>query len=783
MPSKRGRRQERRRHHQLAQAERKRERSRVARERTEQVLASFARLRSAAEDEGVEPEDFAASVFGLMGDELTGGMLADHEFGADQGHRVGLDVAAERGRQLTDAVVARLDEEPRLVWFAAALAETAEDTETAEQILEGVVEHSQDKDAAADAAVWLGRLWLAEDMLADAIDLIDREAIRSPGHEGLQGLRAHCLSRASLLVAPLEDAAEPLSEADEAERAALVAASSALARFEDRSLLYALREAMEAFVAADPGLLAWRDERVAEFLAEARRLAGLDVFDELGGDRLLRFSTVAAELGLTVEGGDAGTPGGGEEALGLLATERTWLSAPEGDAADRDLSDDETLLGRFASAGSTPALLAAAARDWLSHVRYGLWQPQLPPLAARDPNGADWRHGGVWLVDIVTRRRVFAALPYEQVEGLPRWVALAGPLVPIRGIWRSGGAMLVLEPTLADRAADAMLETAEAVAMAIAKEKGLKVPRRPKTDWFKREHSRPHGVLADILAPMDRFEADLTAKATGAAFGHLVGLVEAEHRRKPEMHNTDGDPIELLRATYPTPDPFRTRKSLLRHEDFEGDDDESDGSEDGEVAPPLRWLGRDMTPDEAQSSLAQFRAEAKRQGWGPVPEPTGPRRWVRGFVRFRESAVFVEVNSRRRFELVSELLSRAGAGEPTVEYVLDPGMDFALPGGRFRTGAAGGPESQAAWRELWYDQSLPALSGATPREAARGFEGRVLLETLLRQFEHDADEVALGGERALDVGTIRAELRMESGVYGDEDEDGDEDGDEDNEAD
>ena len=178
------------------------------------------------------------------------------------------------------------------------------------------------------------------------------------------------------------------------------------------------------------------------------------------------------------------------------------------------------------------------------------------------------------------------------------------------------------------------------------------------------------------------------------------------------------------------------------------------------MAPPVRWLGRHMTAAEAASSMAQFRAEAAKRGRGPIAEPKGPRRWLRGLVRFEPSAVRVEVNSRRRLEDVTLALRLSGAGEPVVERSVDPALDLPMPGGRLRRGRASDPEVEAAWLEHWVDEPVPALEGVTPRSAAGDPKRRLLLESLLRQFEHDADVAAARGDRPRDIDAVRAALGM-----------------------
>ena len=65
----------------------------------------------------------------------------------------------------------------------------------------------------------------------------------------------------------------------------------------------------------------------------------------------------------------------------------------------------------------------------------------------------------------------------------------------------------------------------------------------------------------------------------------------------------------------------------------------------------------------------------------------------------------------------------------------------------------------------WVQERVPALEGSTPIAAAKRPNGRIVLESLLRQFEHDADLAALKGLRPLDVDALRALLGMTDGVF------------------
>jgi hypothetical protein len=66
-----------------------------------------------------------------------------------------------------------------------------------------------------------------------------------------------------------------------------------------------------------------------------------------------------------------------------------------------------------------------------------------------------------------------------------------------------------------------------------------------------------------------------------------------------------------------------------------------------------------------------------------------------------------------------------------------------------------------AWQEMWPEERVPALGGATPRSASRRAQSRPQLEAVLREFEHDAYVLARAGRPAPDLERLRAELTME----------------------
>lgn len=150
-----------------------------------------------------------------------------------------------------------------------------------------------------------------------------------------------------------------------------------------------------------------------------------------------------------------------------------------------------------------------------------------------------------------------------------------------------------------------------------------------------------------------------------------------------------------------------------------------------------------------------------------LSEPDTPRRWLRGSITVEADALEVDVNSRERLERLTTVLSEIGtAPEVVKQLVIDPAQDMALPRIGSVIGAVTSEEAEEAWRRHWPDEQFPALGGMTPRRAARSEQRKPWLESLLREMEHDADQLARRGRRAPDVDSLRAELGMPITAFG-----------------
>ena len=441
----------------------------------------------------------------------------------------------------------------------------------------------------------------------------------------------------------------------------------------------------------------------------------------------------------------------GHQTRELLALERAWVAAPHLDeeepldmTVDGEDDDAGAILRLYAADDATPRELAVLADTWQESAMCGLWQ-------VADPSGGP----NLWLMDIVTGETRWVSMAPEQMEGAGRWSVLAGWLVPDRGVWRSGGAFVILSPDEGDIAAEVLSAMAEDVASAMLRER-----RGRKPGWSSRREPKldpppAHGILSGWTDGLDSVAASLHHTILGIALPDVVATALEGRRRPTRLHNTDGQPLELLRAIGYADDPAALRSALQGRSDFDAD-------EHGRIV----WRGREMTAFKAETSLAEFRAFAAERGLSAdVEEDDGARYWVRGSVDIDGPEITIEVNSRVRLDAISEILAGLGVGPLVVDQRFDPAMDMAFPSGWRPLGVAGSPEAEEAWRRNWLAETLPALGGMTPRQAVTDPGTAVELERLLRRLEFDADLAEHRGQRPLDVERIRRALGEDGRLF------------------
>jgi hypothetical protein len=387
-------------------------------------------------------------------------------------------------------------------------------------------------------------------------------------------------------------------------------------------------------------------------------------------------------------------------------------------------------LALLATDPDVSAEISSAAREWLGTVTYGLWQ-------VSDPEPGP----GLWLTDIVTGVRRYAAIPPEQLPGMSRWSVLLGALVSLDGVWRSTGAVVLLRPSEGDSAAEWVHEASVALAKELAGKRGRRSGRRREPE--------PHGVLVAIAESLEPQIAVLMSKVLGSLLPAIAGEVWRRRAAGPKLTNTDGHRLRLITARVAVNDPPAVAARLAAHADFRTED-----------AGELSWWGRELTEIEREGALAQMRSLA--DDGEPIEEPEEPQRWLRGRLEPHPDGFEVSVNSEERLQTLVELLRELGA-DPELgrRSVIDPAQD--MPPIRLGMPLPFGASQDAvdAWQSLWPDERVPALGGATPRTASRRTQSRPRLEAVLREFEHDAYVLARAGRPAPDPQRLRDELEMD----------------------
>ncbi len=246
----------------------------------------------------------------------------------------------------------------------------------------------------------------------------------------------------------------------------------------------------------------------------------------------------------------------------------------------------------------------------------------------------------MWLTDLVSGVRRYAAIPPEQLEGASRWSVLMGALVALDGTWRSTGALVQMRPAEADWAAELAREAALDLAEALTDKRV-----RPRTG--RRKAPEPHGVLAEQTSAASSEVAEMMSQVLGNLIPAIAGELWRRRAAGPTLTNSDGHRLRLITAVVKVNDRAAAAERLAAHQDFRTE-------EDGE----LSWWGRELSQIERQSALAHLRAQlAEADGEEPEEAP----RWLRGRLRPREGGFEIEVNSEER---VAFLLEPLGAGRP-----------------------------------------------------------------------------------------------------------------------
>lgn len=693
------------------------------------LLTAIADLQALVGDETKAPALFAQELAkAISGDDVVAGLLGAPYDSWMRAEEFGSKVGPERSLALAAALCAEGEDTSATRWWACGFLCAGDDDGRAETVATAALEALGPVGTTIDTVHLVAELRLQLERFADAMELACSLVEADPSDAEAQHLQALSLRAMAehesdgraleTNPCPCGTGAQPWADCCRPRE------QEAVARFIDRERLYALRSAVGSFIAQDAVLERHLEESRdvwAEALEDPNALPDF-MLDPT--DREEQSALRVREI-LALERAWVGTPG-------------LDVDTPQGQTADSDDADAGAILRLYAADIATPPELALLARAWQEAALCGLWQV------------ADLEGGpNLWLMDIVTGETRWVSMAPEQLEGAGRWSVLAGWLVPDRGVWRSGGAFVHLSPDEGDIAAEIVRAMAEDVAESLLRERRGRNPRHKSWREPELNPPPPHGIISCWTDEPDPIVARLHGTILGIALPDVIAAATEGRRRQPALQNTDGEQLEILRATGHAEDPQALRIALQGRPDFDGPDDEG----------RLTWRGRELTALEAETSLAEVRAFAAERGV-PVAgeEEERPRYWVRGLVEIDDHEVSIEVNSQARLDGAAAILARLGVGPLVVEQRFDLSLDLAVPSGWRPLGAVGSPEAETAWRRRWLDEALPALGDLTPRQAVTDPRAALELERLLRRLEFDADLVAHSGQRALDVEQIRREL-------------------------
>lgn len=773
MPS----RKDKKRHHQLRVADkRRREQSERLRAVVDDVVGAVRELHAAATDPSVEPEHFVSTLEKYLRAGVRFAGLTDPALAAR-----GFDLVDETGRrasEVADALRRRAATaastpdgtpplEATLLWWAASFYRQAhkpvEADEAASQAFAVVfadsqARHDDDSGSRRHDALALASLRLELGRSLQAGELALELCEDDPTDSESMALLADAAGDIAVRVAG--DSHDPGHHDDVCgcgsgipwQHCCKEGETALYERLVDRSALRSLHASFAEWAAADSTVADWLAQAVSAWSEVPACAPG----GEPGGSGTLE---VRADPGVTLSAASNPRPGstttlGGPSPVASMAVETVWLRGPDLTGAPASLSERiaseagelnaASLIRRFADGNTTEPDLAQLALAWSQLAETGLWQVEDTSTAP-----------GVWLTDIATRARRWVILEASQREKLARWAVLAGNLAVDRGVWRSGAAMAVLHPREADRAAEMVRAATEAVAQRLALELHLRDASADPPRTANLADPPAYGILATVGEPQDPESASMHHTVTGLLMPELLSDVAAQRRRGSNLTNSDGEPMQLIQAVAALHDPESLVEALRRRPDF-------DEAPSDDRATVLVWRGRELTVEERDSTLAAARQSMQRQGidGSALQSDQSERRWVRASITISEGRLTAEVNSFARLGALRRVLTRAGVDSLAVTRRVDPRLGWPYPSASDarRLHTPGSPEAERAWAELWIDDSLPELDGATPRQSVGNHRGAVLLERLLRDLEHDSDEAVSRGEPATDVGSLRRSL-------------------------
>jgi len=223
----------------------------------------------------------------------------------------------------------------------------------------------------------------------------------------------------------------------------------------------------------------------------------------------------------------------------------------------------------------------------------------------------------------------------------------------------------------------------------------------------------------------------------------------------PKIHNTDGDPFEFVTLTFDLKVPLLEAIEGLQALSLEPLEDIL---ENAEKSP-------DGTVRKAEVTWAR-EGNKNFKSWDNT---------LLGRLRVEPGILVAEVNSRKRADRLVKEISKWLKGRAVLKSTARKTLEEAGKESPRKDRAASRRESEELMRQPevrsqiaammekhwkhWPDESLPALDGKTPRQAAKTREGRERLEALLFSFERRED-YPHADILAPDLDKLRSELGL-----------------------
>jgi hypothetical protein len=373
----------------------------------------------------------------------------------------------------------------------------------------------------------------------------------------------------------------------------------------------------------------------------------------------------------------------------------------------------------------------------------------------------------------------YLSVPSAIREAAVRWTVLLGAIVPVDGVWRTGAGIVLLAPAEGDMSAEIAHKGLEVLSRHVATGHMAQPSDFPQ---FGRQ--APFGVAATMGEPAEEDKAYLVGKFFGVLVPSVLVSVHIMRQKSRAVTNTDEEKLCAAEAYIRLDDGAETERRLLARPDV-GIDESDEG---------LVWWGRPLTADE----LATIRGGTGADGLGfafggggvgvgglggadaddlydldddgdvdggelaAVDENGEPRRWLRARIQIADDTLRLATNSRERLDAFLDLLREIGV-EPDVvsQRYFQPALDLPLRRGRPMPYTIMDEEEVEDWAVDWLNLPMPGMSGRNLLQAAEDPDTRPIVETALRELEHDVQGRLRAGLPVPDVDALRSTLEMD----------------------